>query len=176
VPAVHVTPQPPQLLLLFRVTHTPPHSVVPLVQLQAPALHTPLTPHPLPQLPQLDGSAVRSTHAPLHGDVPGGQVHWPALQAAPPVQCFPQAPQLTESSCTFVQDVPHRVDPVGHEVTHALPEQTSVILQVPAQLPPQAAPLSHTHLPLEQCDPWPQATPQPPQLSLSVARSAHLPP
>ena len=112
----------------------------------------------------------------MQSEVPGGQTQLPPLQTVPAVQRLSQPPQFSGSLLVSVQVTPQVVLPAGQEVTHSLSEQSSVILHLPPQLPAQAVPLSQTHFPDEQCVPGPQATPQPPQLSLSACRSAQVPP
>ena len=173
MPVGHLLPHEPQLSSVEIETQRPLHQrAEPLVQTQAPATQV-LRPRPqaLPQLPQFSGSIERFVHLPWHSSWPGGQMHCPLTQAAPPTQRVPQPPQCSGSLAVSVQLPSQAVAPVGQDATQALCEQSSAGPHSPWQLPAHAAPLSQTHLPWSQCEPTPQATPQPPQWLFSLSGS-----
>ena len=85
-PLAHVLPQPPQLLESLSVlTHWPPHSEVPPVQLRSQFPPEQVSPEPqlLPQEPQLLRSESVLTHWPPHSEVPPVQLRTqsPAVQS-----------------------------------------------------------------------------------------------
>jgi hypothetical protein len=173
-PAGHATPQPPQLALLLRVSTSQPSAAAPL-QLakpvaQAPAgiTHAPFThdcvvtlgsAQAAPHAPQLAAPVTRlasqpSGAAPLQSPLPAAQrstVHAPAAQPATATegsaQPAPQAPQFAGSTAVLAQY--EGAAPTAGQVASGA-----------AQVVP--------HAPPEHTWPAPHATPQPPQLALSV--------
>src|SRR5437773_1076799 len=101
--------------------------------------HSWLTPHAIPQPPQLLGSLLVSVHAPLQETCPAGQPgpkHMPIEHISPPAHCVAQEPQWAGSLARSTQRLPHLVEPPAHESPHMPWEQTRPALHVVPQ-PPQ---------------------------------------
>ncbi len=106
----------------------------------------------------------------------------PALQDLPPLHDVPQAPQLVESVSRSAQTPLHRSSPTMHEPWHLPLLHSSLLAQAVPQLPQSAVlvarltqvpeqlvvPTGQPQAPEVQVAPPLHATPQPPQLALSV--------
>lgn len=112
----HVVPHVPQFALLFRrFTQCPPHCVVPIGQVQRPAVHTralkPGMPmHDAPQAPQLASSRCRLTQVPLHQTCGGAQrsTQLPPSQRRSSLHRLPQRPHWLLSLRVSTQAPSHR--------------------------------------------------------------------
>ncbi len=141
-------------------TQAPPHLVSPTLQLKSHLLATQVgTPpggalQPLPQLPQLEGSAARSTQLPLQFVVPAGQVvvQFPPEHTWFAPQALLQAPQCELFASRFTHSEPHKLSPALQLTPHAPALQVG--------LPPVGAV---------------QTLPQVPQFWTSVLVSTHWP-
>jgi hypothetical protein len=168
-PATHVPPRQlwphaPQFALSVPITftHVPLQVTSPLGQTQFPPEHDEparCDEHTFPQVPQLLGSDDVLTHVPPHAESPAG--HW----HAPPFETFAQTSPETEHA-------PQVPPPLPHDATDWLPNASHVL---PTQHPLQFVPALQAHIPLVQVVPAPQTFPQPPQLLLSLEKSAHPP-
>ncbi len=90
-------PHAPQLFTSSpSVTHSVPHSVLPLAQVawHTPVRHTCPAGQARPHVPQFSESLARLRHAPPHIVVPSGHEHIPATHDAPVTHAFPQRPQF----------------------------------------------------------------------------------
>jgi len=125
-----------------------PQSVSPEVHPHCPPLHCVLPVHARPQPPQLELSVFVVTHAFLHtvSSGPHIETHLPLEHRYPWSHTAPHVPQFCASAWRFAQDPPQFVVPDGH-----------------------------AHLPALHVADMTQATPQPPQLFVSVFVSTHVP-
>jgi hypothetical protein len=98
---LQVTPQAPQLLLVFKSVHTPPQQGWPAAQA-------------FPQAPQLEASVWVLAQVPLHGVWPDGHWQTPPTQVAPVAQALPQVPQLAVLELVSRQLPLQNVRPGGH--------------------------------------------------------------
>jgi len=158
--------------------------------------------HALLHAPQLSASVASFTQTPLQLVKPASQTmpHVAAVQVATPLagtgHFIPQAPQFWVSVCSFTQAPLQGPKPVLQVKPHVELEHFGVPLSgavqtcpqeaqlcgsvvVSTQLPPQlvgvGATHEVTHVPPEQTWFCPQATPQAPQLFLSLDRLTQAP-
>jgi hypothetical protein len=148
-----VAPQAPQFAeSVCRLAHVceldPPQSVSGEVQPHCPPLHCVVPEHVRPQPPQLELSVLIDTHAPLHAMSSGPHIetHLPLEHRNPWSHAWPHDPQFAGSASRFAHVPPQFVEPVGH-----------------------------AHLPFVHVADMTQATPQPPQLLVSVFVSTQAP-
>jgi hypothetical protein len=145
----HVAPHVPQFAeSVFRSEHVDFPQSVPELQPHCPALQCVSPEHARPQPPQLASSVLMATHAPLHAMSSGPHIetHLPLEQSHPVSHAVPHAPQFAASAWRLAHVPPQFVEPCGH-----------------------------AHLPPAHVADWTQATPQPPQLLVSVCVSTHAP-
>jgi hypothetical protein len=205
-PAAQDVPQVPQLAaLVARSAQTPPQSVVPLGQAQAPLEQMRLPAQSSEQKPQLFLSVRRSTHELLHLARPDPHVieQVPVLHTEPPMQAVPQLPQsmalvwrLTHvrrpmkpvhavSPAGQAQVPPVHVPPVGHALPQA-PQSALLVWRFTQAMPPMPMPMPAAqavspvgqpmvHVPFTHVSPPGQRVPQDPQLRGSVPVLVHAP-
>lgn len=95
----------------------------------------------VPHVPQSATLVFRSMHASPHFVKPGLQVnpHWLLVQVGVPlegaVQTVPQPPQFEVSLATTTQLPLQFVVPIGQDIVHEPPAQTSFVPQVFPQVP-----------------------------------------
>ncbi len=118
----HMVPHFPQLLkLVWRLTHTFPHNVVPAGQPpHVPLLHAAPVGHLVVHEPQWFGSLDTFTHAPPQLVCPDGHcdMHVPFAHTDPEGQTAPHAPQFCGSLTRLTQAPAHTVCPAGHWLVH----------------------------------------------------------
>jgi hypothetical protein len=164
VPPMQLWPHAPQFALSVPLmfVHAPPQVTSPLGHTQFEPEHDEparCAEHASPQAPQLFGSDDVLTHVPPHAVSPAGHWHTPPFatlaQTSPETEHAPQVPPA-----------------LPHDVVDWLPNASHVL---PTQQPLQFVPELQRHIPLVQVVPAPQTLPQPPQLLLSLKKSAHPP-
>jgi len=149
--------------------------------------------HVAPQLPQFDESVCRLEHVCWEDDPqsvsPEVQPHCPPLHCVVPLHARPQPPQLALSVFVVTHAFLHAVSSGPHIETHLPLEHRNPWSHTEphdpqfcasawrfAQAPPQFdVPDGHAHLPPLHVADMTQATPQPPQLFVSVLVSTHVP-